>query len=179
MKKILVLPGWMTGIKFYEDKDYGFDVCLGELGKSSDLTDYVVGVSLGALVVLRDIDQIKGKIILINPPLPKRNFFVWFGLYLKYLKNEGLFLERQKFTINPVKFILELGRCIKLLDMDFSKALILSGDKITVIRGRKDRFFCDDKAVAFLNSKNIKVVEFNGGHNLSLEMEKTMVGLMI
>ena len=134
---------------------------------------------LGALVALRNIERIKGKIILVNPPLPRRNFFIWFVQYVKYLTHEGLFLERQKFTINPVKFIIELVHCSKLLDIDFSNVLDLYKDKITVIRGKNDRFFCDNKAVDFLRLKNIKLVEFNGGHNLSVEMERTMTSLTI
>ena len=180
MKRILVLPGWMTTIKLYKNSSHGFDICIGKLNKESDPNDYIVGVSLGALVVLRDINKIEGKIILVNPPLPKRNLFVWFMLWLKYVMTEGLFLERQKFTINPIKFGLELIRCIGLLNIDFSKVLgTLPRDKIVIIRGKKDRFFCDDKAVKFILSKNIKFVEFNGGHNLSEEMEKTISNLMV
>lgn len=179
MKKVLVLPGWMTGYKLYKDSGHAFHVCIGKLDQQSNSADYIVGVSLGALVVLRDIDKSKSKIILINPPFPRRNFFVWFLQYLKYIANEGLFLERQHFTMNPIKFILELINCIKLLNTDFSKVLDTYREKITAIRGRSDRFFCDEQAVKFLRSKNIKIVEYDGGHNLSEELEKTMDSLMV
>ncbi|HEV7424694.1 MAG TPA: hypothetical protein VGO21_05950 [Candidatus Paceibacterota bacterium] len=179
MRKVLLLPGWMTSIKLYE-KYNDFNICFGELNEEDFNADYVIGVSLGAMVALRDIKKIKGKVILINPPLPKKNFFVWFVHWIKYIKNEGLFLERQKFTTNPIKYIWELFKCIKLLSIDFCKTLDnVSLDKVTVIRGKSDIFFCDEESVKFLRSKDIRVVEFEGGHNLSPEMEKTMNSLTL
>ena len=177
MKKILLLPGWMTYIKLYKKHD-NFRICFGKMDKESFSADYVVGVSLGTLVVLRDIRKIKGKIILINPPLPHKSFFVWFKHWLRFVKDEGLFWERQKFTLNPVKFLTELARCIKLLNIDFSNTLDTFRDKITVLRGKEDVFFCNDEAVRFLLSKNIKVVEYDGGHNLSKIMEETLNSLI-
>lgn len=179
MKKVLLLPGWMTSIKLY--KQYtDLYICLGKLGKESLSAQYVIGVSLGALVVLRDIKNIKGKVILINPPVPKRSFVAWFSRWLKYMRAEGLFFERQSFTVNPIKFVLELANCIKLLNIDFSSTLDnVPKDKITVIRGKDDVFFCDSEAVNFLHSKNIHVMEFEGGHNLCKEMEETMNNLIV
>jgi hypothetical protein len=45
---------------------------------------------------------------------------------------------------------------------------------LTVIRGINDNFICDHEAAAFLYSKNIKVIEANGGHNWCEEIEKTV-----
>ena len=127
------------------------------------------------MVALRDIKKIKGKVILINPPLLQKSFFAWFVCWLRYLRNEGLFWERQKFTLNPIKFFHELLKCIKLLRINFSDTLDdVSKDKITVIRGREDLFFCDQGTVMFLHLKNIKIIEYKGGHNLCEEMEETM-----
>ncbi len=178
MKKVLLLPGWVTSIKLFQVyKD--FYIRFGKLNETDLNADYLIGVSLGAMIALRDVDKIKGRIILINPPLPKKNFFIWFVRWLKYLKAEGLFWKRQKFTTDPIKYILELVKCINLLSIDFSITLDnLVKDKIVVIRGKQDKFFCDDEAVEFLHSKNIKIVEFDGGHNLSLKMEETMINLM-
>lgn len=170
MKKVLLLPGWMTSLKLYNNnKD--FHVCLGKLDEESFSADYVVGLSLGALVILRDIKKIKGKVILINPPLPKKNIFIWFTQWIKFITREGLFLKRQKFTINPFKYILELFNCIKLLNIDFSDTFnSISSDIITVIRGKNDIFFCDKTSVSFLHSKGIRVIEVGGGHNWSEEI---------
>ena len=174
-KKVLVLPGWMTGITFYKTDSRDFDICFGTLHERAHSAEYVIGVSLGALVVLRDINHIKGNVILVNPPLPKRSFIAWVLRWLKYVANEGLLLERQRFTYNPIKYSLELINCIKLLSIDFSNVLdALPKEKVTVIRGTNDRFFCDDTAATYVRSKNIRLIEFNGGHNLSEALEKTL-----
>ena len=89
-------------------------------------------------------------------------------------------MERQKFTSNPVKFGLELIRCVQLLNIDFSKTLEnIPKDKVVVVRGKRYIFYCDDKAVTFLRSKGMKVLEYEGGHNLSEKLEDTVDGLTL
>lgn len=179
MKNVLLLPEWMTSLKLYIDNGSDFNICLGKLDREAFSAEYVVGLSLGALVVLRDIKNIKGKIILINPPVPKRNIARWFVQWVKFIKNEGLFLEGQKFTINPIRYISGLIDCIKLFNIDFSKTLDnISKDKLTVIRGKNDIFFCDEFSVGFLRSKNIKVIEVEGGHNWNEGIEETLNNLL-
>lgn len=174
MTKITLIPGWlMKSIKLYDDS---LNIRVGKLDKEAISADYVVGLSLGALAILKNIRRIKGRVILINPLLPKRSFSKWFINWKKYLAEEGLFFERQKFTKNPLKFIWETISCVKLLSIDFSKILDgVSKDRLTVIRGKNDNFFCDDKAVNFLNSKNVRVIEADGGHNWSSGIEKAMI----
>jgi len=169
----------MTSLKLYGIGDVDFNVCLGKLDREAMSANYVAGLSLGGLVALREIKNIKGKIILINPPVPKRNIIRWFVQWVKFITSEGLLLEVQKFTINPALYIFGLIDCIKLFNIDFSKALDnVSTDKVTVIRGRNDMFFCDELAVDFLRSKNIKFIEVEGGHNWNVEIEKTLVHLL-
>ena len=57
MKKILVLPGWMTSIKLYSTDAKSFDTLIGKVDLKTEDADYTIGVSLGALVVLRDIPK--------------------------------------------------------------------------------------------------------------------------
>jgi|SRR3989344_7826518 len=180
MKKVLSLPGWMTALRLYKDDIDDFDVYFGGLDEKSFSADYVVGLSLGAIIALYNIEKIKGKVILVNPPLPKRSLFRWLLKWVKYMVKEGLFLKRQKLTINPIRYTKALTTCIKLLSIDFSNILDnVPKDKITVIRGKDDRFFCDELAVNFLKSKNIKVIEVKGGHNWSEEIEETMNNLIV
>lgn len=168
----------MTSLKLYRD-DSDFYLRTGKLDEKSLSANYVIGLSLGALVSLRCIENIKGNIILINPLVPKRNIVVWFIRWVKYVMHEGFFLEIQKFTVNPMRYLSELVNCVKLLNIDFSKTLgDVPKDKITVIRGKNDKFFCDDLAVNFLRSKNIEVVEVNAGHNWNEEIEKTLNNLL-
>lgn len=137
--------------------------------------DCAIGFSLGALMVLRAADQFRERIILINPPLPKRSLASWLLNWVRYLLAEGLLTKRQKFTKNPIKLIICLINNVKLLRLDFSTILdscLL--EKIIVIRGLKDDFFCDDRAADFIRSKNIKLIEIDSGHNWSLVIEETL-----
>lgn len=179
MKNVLLLPGWMTSLKLYSGNASDFTICLGKLNEKALFAEHVVGFSLGALIALRDIKNIRGRIILINPLVPKRNITVWFIRWVNFVMHEGLFLEIQKFTVNPMRYVSEFVNCVKLLNIDFSRTLDnISQDKVTVIRGKNDKFFCDDLAVNFLRSKNIEVVEVNAGHNWSEEIEKTLNNLL-
>ena len=62
MKEILVLPGWMRSLKLYK-ADGDIDIRIGKLDAEAFLADYIIGVSLGALVVLQNMSQIKGRVI--------------------------------------------------------------------------------------------------------------------
>ncbi|MFA6136051.1 MAG: hypothetical protein WC705_01715 [Candidatus Paceibacterota bacterium] len=173
MKKVLLLPGWMRTLRLYKAHN-DFDVRIGKLDDESVLADYVIGLSLGSLAVLQQVESIKGKIILINPPLPKKSILIWFVNWLKFIVTEGLFFERQKFTRNPIKFISALIVCVKLLNVDFSKTLDSIKGRLLIIRGRNDRFFCNDKTIKFLSAREIRIIEINGGHNWCEEIEKTI-----
>ena len=169
----------MTDLKLYNPRG-GLNVCIGTSDTKSTAAPYVVGLSLGALVALKEAERITGKIILINPPLPKRSLLVWLVQWVKFIKSEGLFFRRQKFTRNPLRFVIEIVNCVKLLNIDFSKVIenIPFGNLI-VVRGRGDRFFCDDKAVDYIRSKNIKLIEVDGGHNWCENMEEVVNNLTI
>src|SRR3989344_769291 len=136
MKKILLLPGWMRDLKLYGTES-DFDIRIGKLDEEAVRADYVIGKSLSALVVLQNINRIKGRVILVNPPLPKRNILTWFIHWMRFVATEGLFFERQKFTRNPIRFISTFMGCIKILGIDFSETLErIPKERITVIRGK-------------------------------------------
>ena len=161
-------------MELYKKQD-NLDIKIGKTNiEDNDVC--LIGLSLGALVALRDWNH-SNKLILINPPLPNRSVFVWFIRWCKYILVEGLFLERQKFTKNPFKYTLEVARCIKLLQVNFFEKLEnISKENVVVIRGKKDNFFCDNDAVQFLRSKGFQVIEVEGcGHNWCENIEKTMI----
>jgi len=62
MKKVLLLPWWMTSVKLYKNNIDNFDVCIGKLNEKALSVKYVIGISLGALVALKEIKNIKGKV---------------------------------------------------------------------------------------------------------------------
>jgi len=176
--RYLLLPGWMESLQLYEDQK-DLHVCIGKLDGECTSSDCVVGLSLGALSVLKNIKQIKGKIILVNPPLPRRNIVRWFVQWFDYVTHEGLFLERQTFTKNPIRFGKGLLQCIQLLTTDFSQIFDdpIQNKNITVVRGKSDRYFCDERAVRFLHSKGIAIIEIESGHNWNEEIEKRIISI--
>ncbi|MFA6973637.1 MAG: alpha/beta hydrolase [Parcubacteria group bacterium] len=165
MNKKIVIPGWMNYLKINNLGD-NFEILKGKVNIDEN-AECIVGHSLGALITLRDFKHSWEKIILINPPLPKRSIIVWFFKWINYVVQEGLSVENQKFSVNPVVYFRELINCIRLLRIDFAPIIDnLPSDKVIVIRGENDYFFCDDKAVNFLRSKNIRIIEIaNCGHN--------------
>ena len=175
MKNVLILPWWMTSLKFYKKHD-GLEVCIGELDPESFAADRVIGLSLGAFSVLRDAARISGEIVLINPPVPRRDLGAWCMRWLRFITSEGLFLERQKFTKNPFRYAVALARNIRLLQQDFFEMLpMVTKARITVIRGKNDKFFCDEEAVAFFRLHDIKVIEVDGGHNWCEAIEDALL----
>ena len=180
MKKVLVLPGWMTSLRLYQNNISDFSVDIGQLSERSRSADYVIGMSMGALITLDDAPNIQGKIILVNPPLPRRGLARWFVQWVKYMIFEFLFLERQKLTLNPIKYLRGLSRGAKLLRKDFSGTLDgLPKGKVVVVCGKDDDFFCDKLAVDFLRGKGIEVIKADGGHNWSEDIERTIDGLTV
>jgi hypothetical protein len=174
-KKILVLPGWMKEIKLYKEDRPDFSFHIGDLDKKSLEAEYLIGYSLGALAILDELNNFQGKVILVNPPLPKKDLYDCFGRWLNYNLTEGLFKERQRFTINPYTWLKGFLECIFLLSTDFSNNLkTFPKERIVVIRGKRDTYFCNDEAQTFLDSMGIKTVLVESGHNWNLEIEEAM-----
>lgn len=174
IKKTLVLPPWMNTIKFYNTNVSDFYVSSGVLEKNSYGVEYVVGVSLGALAVLEQATSIQGKVILINPPVPLKGLGFLATQWIKYITG-GLYVERQKFTLNPYQWIVSLRRAYTLLTTDFSATIrAFPKERLVVIRSKGDRFFCTTEAVTYLREYGVVVVEVEGGHNWNKNTEDEM-----
>ena len=176
MKRILVLPGWMTSIDFFNPQN-GLILQFGKITVPVTEEDTVIGIRLGALIGLRESAKIPGKIILVNPPLPKRSIFIWLGRLIKMILQETPFNNRQRFTKNPFRLAVEVIHCIKLLSTDFGATLAsLPKERLTAIRGREDKFFADNIAVSYLHEKGVNLIEVDGGHNWSKSIESCVLG---
>lgn len=174
MKKILVLPGWMRALQFYNPEN-DFQLQFGKIDLPVENGDVVIGMSLGALIVLRESSRISGKVVLVNPPLPKRSIFHWVISLVRMIVLESPFNNRQKFIRNPLRFAAEIVNCIKLLTTDFDAIISqIPKNRLTVIRGNGDTFFADEKAVAYLHSKNVNLIEVESGHNWSEAIESNL-----
>lgn len=174
MKKTLVLPPWMNTIKFYNTDVHDFHVSSGVLEEVSYSDDCVVGVSLGCSAILERVAYVKGNIVLINPLVPRKSLFLLVVQWSSYILG-GLFVERQKFTLNPLMLIGALRRAYVLLTTDFSDVLdIVPKDRLVVIRNKEDAFFCDTESVLYLRAKGVRVIEVEGGHNWDTYTEDEM-----
>ncbi|MCX6703072.1 MAG: hypothetical protein NTV02_00040 [Candidatus Zambryskibacteria bacterium] len=92
----------MDTIKFYNTDVSDFHVSSGVLEESSYGDDCIVGVSLGSLAILERAVHTKRNIILINPLVPRKSLGNRAVQWSKYIVG-GLAVERQKFTLNPIK----------------------------------------------------------------------------
>lgn len=164
----------MTKLQLYNEKS-DLQLQFGQLNLPIAGEDVVIGMSLGALVVLRESAHISSKIILINPPLPKRSISRWFLGLLHLIAAENPFNNRQKFTRNPARWVIEIIKCIRLLSSDFDPVINrIPKNRLIVIRGRKDTSFADEAAVEYLRLKGVKVIEIESGHNWSEVLERSL-----
>lgn len=174
IKSALVLPPWMNTIKLYHTDIHKFRVLSGVVTADTCIDECVVGVSLGALAILESGAPMQGVVVLINPLVPQRSVWVWMWRWSQYIWG-GLFVERQRFTLNPFKWVSAIYRAYMLLTTDFSKALkLFPKEKLIVIRSKEDVFFCDNKAVEYLRAHGVHVVEIEGGHNWNIHTEDEM-----
>jgi hypothetical protein len=179
-QNIVLVPGWIKRFSLFRT-DINFTVCRGKLPANDNHINCIIGYSLGALIALRDwkLEKIS-KLILINPPLPKRNVFIWLYRWTKYSAKEGLAQNIHHFTFNPIRLILEIITGAKLLMKNYSEIIKnIPKNNLFVIKGEKDEFFCDNRAVNFLKSLDKDVIEIKSvGHNWHIEIENTIKNLI-
>lgn len=166
MKKIIFIPGWMNTLGTYQ-KYEGIEIWKKIKNSSVLDSEYVIAHSMGTLFALKNYNPEKNqKIILVNPLIPKRNILNWFFRWIKFHLKEGL-SKNQKIVLNPVLIIVGIYRCVKLLMVDSSKIFeLIPEEKLVILRGKNDYFFCDNLAVEFAKLNNIRMIEVeNVGHN--------------
>jgi hypothetical protein len=166
-KKIFLIPGWMDVVSRYGYAS-GLDIWLsGTFPKMKKHESCVVGHSLGANFVLVHCDAEKcEKIILVNPLLLKRSKLGWFVRWFKntVFERDGFSLKRAE---TLMYFFSNLRKAFELLRDDFGRILDdIPADKIIIIRGKEDLFYCDEETAEFVKQKGIRLIEIEGiGHN--------------
>ena len=165
-KKIILVPGWMHSVAFYK-KYEGLDIWLdkGDWGKNEDC-EWVVGHCAGAVIALNKYRNKNVKFILVNPMLPQRSFWQWVKRWLSYLfmSKEVLLNDKKMIRMNYVRGILKF---IETAKVD-AGAIIrkIPKENIYVVRGKKDKYFCDDEAAEIIKSLGIKLIEIeNAAHS--------------
>jgi hypothetical protein len=164
--KIIFIPGWMQTVESYRLYQ-GLDIWGEKIDYYSEIsTDYVVAHSLGTIVALLNWQKNKNtKLILVNPPVPQRNIFVWIWRWIKYNFEEEIRADRKivKGFWKKTKglFVFE-----SLLKMDIWPMLgEIPKDNIWVIRGKRDYFFCDEEACQYIKEKGVRIIEVDAGHD--------------
>lgn len=180
IENLIFIPGWMDKAEFHGFRD-GLEIWTENISSNRKIeAEYVCGFSLGAIFALLLWENNKNiKVILINPLFPKRKITHWFFCWLKFIFSEG--------TRMPLKRILVLFHIISgikkgldLLKVDAERIIgEIPKNNLVIIRGKKDKFFCDDESIDYFKKKSIKFSEVeNIGHNWSNNFKEEIIKLI-
>ena len=163
-KRILIIPGAFQFVKNYGNYE-GVDIWLKSNFKEKiPASDYVIAHSAGAIFALTLFSHFqRRKFILINPPIKKRNTFVFFVRWIKFLVLEGIKMEKVVPITNWIYGLKKLSKLLKVDTLEIIKKI--PRDNVMIIRGEKDNFFCDQESVKIIKSNNIAVIEVEAGHD--------------
>lgn len=158
-KKIIFIPGWLDqGENFpqYETLEIWKENIKPGIKLDCDV---IIAHSLGCHFTLYNIENIScEKIIFVNPLVSNRNIFVWFWRWVKFRIGERQSASR-KYVNNPLKIIRGIFYYFKFLMPDAFTAVNIENNNISVIRGKRDYYFCDEESCLILRQRNIEVVE--------------------
>lgn len=164
-KKIKFIPGWMDRTIFYHYE--GLDIWMKNINPEEKIeADYILAHSLGNHFALINWQKNKNtKLILVNPLLIKKNFRSWMMRWIRFSCGEGI-------TVNPRRYpaIFHIFSGIKKAHRMFQIDIMEIIDKISkediyIIRGKKDKYFCNEEVVKIIKEKNISLIELEGvGH---------------
>lgn len=159
----------MNAAKMYGDKYPVLEIWKDKIKPGCDVAaDYVVAHSLGCNWALINFQHSRNtKLILVNPLIPKRNIFIWFFQWLWFMVS-GFRSKNKEITNNFGQLIFGLSQSVKLLRSDIGSMIKnLPKENIYVLRGKEDKYFCDEKCRIYLSQNNIKTIELNTNHDWS------------
>lgn len=174
-KKITLFPGG-----FQSAKNYGYpgvDIWTGEKFRDNlKGSDIFIGHSAGASFALRYAANQTSKYIFVNPLAERRNIFFLFLCWIRYAFQEGL--PMRKFV--PMKYWPgAFGKVMSLAKIDFLSAIKnIPKENITVIRGKKDYFFCDEQAAKIIQQNGIHLIEVDAGHDWNENIAEAARGMV-
>lgn len=173
--KFFVFPGWFSRVKNY-GLGQGAEIWQMAVNPTANFdAEYLLGHSLGAnfaLIAWRA--NRNAKLILVSPLIPKRSVLSWFWRWLGYVFSEGLIVSPGDILANRIWFALREG--LKLLRKDFSEIIQeIPRENLLIIRGKDDKYFCDQAAADFFKKENIALIEVEGcGHNWSEKIKEAV-----
>ena len=172
MIKALIFPGAFQYVKNYGDYD-GWDIWLKSFPDEPPVADYYIGHSAGAHFILAHYNPIQsGKLIFVNPQIKKRNLLSLLTSWIKFIFLEGVKQEK----IIPINYwLFGFKKLFELLKVDaFGIMLKIPKEKLIIIRGKSDNYFCDKESVEILKNNNFKVIEVNAGHDWNKNIAETV-----
>lgn len=168
MNNYIFIPGFLDTAK-YRKIEPGLEIWLRNIKQDEPLSaEYLIGHSLGANFALLHWQKYQGKkLILINPLIKKRKMSEWAYRWIRYLLfSENVFSWGRADTLLylPSAF----RKCFELLKPDFERLLTkIPKDDIIIIRGKKDKYLCDNEVAEFIKQQDIKIIEVSeAGHEI-------------
>lgn len=103
------------------------------------------------------------KIILVNPLVKKRKLINLFIRDIKFLLKEGTYWNR----IVPISsWFFAIRRVIQLIKVSVLENLLkLPKENVVIIRGIRDKYFCDLENVELIKREGFTLFEVDAGHN--------------
>ncbi|MFA5961482.1 MAG: hypothetical protein WC848_02275 [Parcubacteria group bacterium] len=173
-KEICVLPGTGQIVKNYGYD--GLDIWItGQIEVIPDAKVFI-GHSLGASFILKSKVNSASKFIFINPLVKKRNFFMHFINWIRFLVFEGFKVKKAV----PAKYWGHTFRqVVVLLRVDVLKQLKqIPKENIIIIRGKFDNYFCDRENFEILKANNFSLLEVDAGHDWNANVAKAVASII-
>lgn len=140
--------------------------------------DYIIAHSLGAIFVLANWQNNGNTVlILVNPLLLKRSFFAWIYRWLRLFADEGCKIDK---NVSIFRIFYGLKKFYQLSKNDAMRVLKeMPRDRLVILRGCKDRFFCDNKTKKLIEKNNIKIIEVEeAGHHWHKKFDDIIEGII-
>lgn len=166
----LIIPGSFSLTTAYQGYE-GIDIWLNN-PKSLDTTQnkWLIAHSAGVNYILKKGILDNQKLILINPLIKKRNYFSLFIRDIRFFLNEGI--EKDK-LIPLSSWVNASIKVLKLLRVNVLKELQkIPKEKIFIVRGLQDTYFCDTENVELARKEGFIVFEVEARHNWNDNIER-------
>lgn len=163
-KKVIVFPATLQFAKNYGGYE-GLEIWLKENSLEAKVkADCFIGHSTGASLALTYFaSNPESKFILFNPLIKKRNLFNLTLHWIKFCFSEGIPWKK---TVPLGNWISGFGKIWELLKIDVvTEIKKIPKENLVVIRGKKDRFFCDEECADIIKKSGIGLIEVDAGHD--------------
>jgi len=110
-----------------------------------------------------DLSMNNQKFILINPSTKKRSFLNLIIRDIKYLYSIKI---KPDHIVPMPHWVSAFWKVYKLSKIDVLSALKkVQKENVFIVRGKKDKFFCDEEVVDLIKKENITLIEVDAGHD--------------